>query len=1094
MMKICLSLRLRLATALSLFLFLLPGTAQAQNRAEGKSPVLHAEIPFLQQQWPSVIAFRADFASLLTAAGMTQPFQEETLAAQAGDSEQPLPLSIQKEDGVFRVLVQVPGADKQSEIGAAKAIRLQFGGLPAKASPLQATENLVWNGDFSLLDQAGHPVALNLPKEAFNLVEGIGGGRALAFNSTVEKRIQLTTPWIRIPECSKLEYSFRYRTEGGKAHHYNIVAYAYINFLDRDGKRLPRQSVLSSHVETSDGWQEERMTITLPPEAVATNFEFNSASSVPGSVILDEVKIVPANLPELLQVRSEEGKTFSLMPEHPGIFRFDLGPANSPVMQGFLPLTPETEYSEERGWGFVKLARFAARDKKRPDALARDYLAAAKASFQVRLPKGDYIVWTLSGDSQADGAVPYFFFNQTLRINRNEVFRDDTKPADFFQTYDLQNYQHFWLPGMDYHDTFTAPRFQEKQFTASVDKEFLQLEWENFPLCALIIYPAEKQSELAGELSRLQRRRKIDAQIRLEPGPQETACKPSFLEKRKGFIVFRRPDSDPVFPSSRPQAKERLEELSTFAAPEQVASVHFSLYPLQDFGVVQAKVSDLTAAEKTIKASQIDVRIVRYIFRRTGEGAFQVAPFLLDCRDQVPVHAETCWTWYLLIRVPKNAAADTYKGEVSLFSVDQEKVLQKIPFQLQVLPYQLEPLPILQGYYYSPSEPWYATFWRANVLGATLRGDPEIMKIIEENERRELRFMKDLGLNSASFGDDIRGDMELVDGEARFKEDNRFTFWMDIYASEGMGKMPFYGFQSIGCGTGNVNKIFWLDRNNAALKEQFSPEWNRAYLGLIRHGMELQKARQWPEILWYVSDERSNYREVGAQQGVELAKLVRQIPGAVSIASMNGPWEHIMVPYLDISMPNIAFPITDETLELLKKHQSKLWLYNCGSQRLTLGLYPWRVKAGGRFQWHYRSYGEQWDDGTCEGASRYVISFNSPNGVIPALAAQNVREAIYDHRYMVTLEKTLSRAKQLLTEKESAALRKCVDNAEELISFTQSRVPVDVREVIGFRIDPRAAGAALGGEFRNTDNLERCRWSIASLTADLLKEIAHAQK
>lgn len=95
---------------------------------------------------------------------------------------------------------------------------------------------------------------------------------------------------------------------------------------------------------------------------------------------------------------------------------------------------------------------------------------------------------------------------------------------------------------------------------------------------------------------------------------------------------------------------------------------------------------------------------------------------------------------------------------------------------------------------------------------------------------------------------------------------------------------------------------------------------------------------------------------------------------------------------------------------------------------------------------------------------------------------------------MVTLEKMLSKAKELLAEKDSAALRKCVDSAEELISFTRSRVPVDVREVIGFNIDPRAAGAALGGEFRDTDNLERCRWSIASLTADLLKEIAHAQK
>ena len=1090
-MKNLLSVRLYLGMVLSLFFLLLPGNVKAQNGAGG----MHAEIPFLQQQWPSVIAFRADFASLLTAAGMTQPFQEETLFARVGDSE--VPLSIQKENEVFKVLVQAPGTDKKPEIGSTKAIRLQFGGSTAKAAPLQGTENLVWNGDFSLLDQARRPVALHpvVRNEDFNLVEGAGGGRALAFNSTAEKRVMYLTPWIRIPEASTLEYSFRYRTEGGKAHHYKVVAYAFINFLDRDGKTLPRKGVLSSHVENSEGWQEKHMTITLPPEAVATNFEFNSASSVPGSVILDEVKIVPANPPELLEVHSEAGKTYSLMPEHPGIFRFDLGTANSPVMQGFLPLTPETQYSAERGWGFTKLHRPAARDKNRPDALSQDYLAAGRASFQVRLPKGTYIVWTLSGDSQAAGAIPYFFFNQSLRINRKEVFRDDTRPAEFFQTHDLHNYRHFWLPGMDYHDTFTAPRFQEKQFTVNVDQEFLQLEWENFPLCALIIYPIEKQSELAGELSWLQKRRKRDARIRLEPGPQEIACKPGSREKRRGFILFRRPDSDPVFPSSRPQEKERLDELITFATPEQTASVHFSLYPLRDLGVVQARISDLTAAGKTIKADQVDVRIVRYIFRRTGEGAFRITPFLLDCRDQVPVHAETCWTWYFLIRVPESAAAGTYKGEISLFSVDREKVLQKIPLQLQVLPYQLEPLPILQGYYYFPSEPWYATFWGANVMGATLRGDPEIMKIIEENERRELRFMKELGLNSVAFGDDIRGDMELVDGEARFKENDRFSWWMDIYASEGMGKMPFYGFNAIGSSFGSANRISWLDRKNAALQEQFSPEWNRAYLGLIRHGMELQKARQWPEILWYVSDERSNYREVGARQGVELAKLLRQVPGAVNIASMNGPWEHIMVPYLDISMPNIAFPITDETLELLKKHQSKLWLYNCGDQRLTLGLYPWRVKAGGRFQWHYRSsYGEQWDDGTCHGASKYSISYNSPKGVIPALAAQTVREAIYDHRYIVTLEKTLSRAKSLLAEKDSPVLRKCVDNAEELISFTRSRVPVDAREVIGFNIDPRAAGAALGGEFRDTDNLERCRWSIASLTVNLLKEIDHAQK
>lgn len=201
-----------------------------------------------------------------------------------------------------------------------------------------------------------------------------------------------------------------------------------------------------------------------------------------------------------------------------------------------------------------------------------------------------------------------------------------------------------------------------------------------------------------------------------------------------------------------------------------------------------------------------------------------------------------------------------------------------------------------------------------------------------------------------------------------------------------------------------------------------------------------------------------------------------------------------MVPHVDISMPNIAFPITSETLELLQKHNSKLWLYNCGTQRMTLGLYPWRVKAGGRFQWHYRQQGgEQWDDGTGRGSSKYAISFNSPGAVIPALGAQTVREAIYDHRYIVTLEKAIAEAQSLPAEKIGAKLRQRLLRAEEFVAFMTARVPVDVREMIGFRIDPRAAEAALGGEFRNTDNLDRCRWSMALLTQELLEEIKHAQ-
>ena len=204
--------------------------------------------------------------------------------------------------------------------------------------------------------------------------------------------------------------------------------------------------------------------------------------------------------------------------------------------------------------------------------------------------------------------------------------------------------------------------------------------------------------------------------------------------------------------------------------------------------------------------------------------------------------------------------------------------------------------------------------------------------MIEQNERRELRFMKSLGLNSAAFGDDMRGDLELVDGKVRFKPGNRFAWWMDIYRDEGMGPMPFYGFQPVGAG----NNLSWLDK--AGLAEPFTPAWTTAYRSVVEEGQRLGKERGWPEILWYISDELSNHGEPGGKQGVELAKALAGIPGTRLIASMNGPWEHVMVPHVTISMPNIAFPITDETVKMIHDAGSELWLYICGLRTRGCGF------------------------------------------------------------------------------------------------------------------------------------------------------------
>lgn len=1050
--------------------------------------VLQTTVTAVPQRYPSVTAVEVDFASLLLATGSAEAF--DPASVEVADAQgTPLPVKVSAADKIYRVAWEVPPAGRADEAGRAASFSLKFGSGQGRSSALAVPENLVYNGHFALLSTEGIPVPLTAPQfqANFTLAKLPEGGHALAFNGDANRRSGYTTPWIQIQGGSTLLYEVTYQTRGAQAHHYNQVLYSFINFRDAAGKSLPRQGAFSTRAADSDGWQTKVLRVVVPAETAATNFELNCGSSIPGSVLLREVRIVPEVAPEVTAATTAAGERVSLTADGEHIYRFDLGPDKAPVMSGFTALTPSVTYQAESGYGFTRLARPFVQDKERPDALGRDYVAGVDVRFRLDLPNGDYRVWLLTGDSQASGVVMSFFFDQHCAVNGNEVYSDTTAPADLFKTWNHRNYDKFWLPGMDYHDAFMAPRFKELQFPVTVSKGRMELAWRNMPVCALLIYPAAAEKAVTGELSWLAGRRRREHQMIIKPGPAEVATAPTGREKRQGFMLFRRPANEDIFPESRPQAGERIDALKAFGAPGQTVAAHFSLYPLRDLGEIQVRLNGLRRGREAIGAEAVEVRVVRYIHRSLDGGVFQISPFLLDRREKLPVSAETTWSWYVLVHLPEAVAAGDYRGEVEISAAAGGRVLAELPIQVTVLPFRLAELPIAQGYYYFPSEPWYATFWGANVVGKPLRGDPAILELIRQNEVRELRFMKALGLNSVSFGDDLRGDLKLgEDGEVSFNPDNRLAFWMDLYAAEKMGPMPFYGFQSIGSGVGGTDKISWLDRNNAELQKQFSPAWNQAYQSLVRAGMRLQQERGWPEILWYLTDERSNYREAGAKEGVELGKLLRGIPGATSIASMNGPWEHIMVPHVDISMPNIAFPITAETVKLVADSGSKLWLYNCGSERLTLGLYPWRVQAGGRFQWHYRQQGgEQWDDGAGRGSSKYSISYMGPDEVVPALPAQVVREAIYDHRYVATLEQAMQAARQRLEKAANPRLAAQLAKADEFIAFLRSRVPIDAREVIGFNIDPRAAGAAVGGEFRNTDNLDRVRWGMAELIMSL---------
>lgn len=1056
--------------------------------AEGAS--LSAELRAVLQENPSVAGALADFDRLLAAAGVPGKFDPASVEIRI-PGENPLPARVAREEGIYRVSWLVPAAASPAQAGDEAVFELRFGPSPGRSPALEMPENMLPDGGFRVLDENGIPPGITPAAFRLNyaIVEGSEGGNALSFKSDSERSVHFLTPWVRAREGTPYEYLIRYRTSDARAHHYSRVIFSFLNYRDAEGKRLPRRGALVSWADDTGGWLEYRVTAEPPAGTVETSVEFHSASSVPGSVILDEVRILPARTPEVMSAKTPGGGKFRLTAGEEGILRFDLGTAGSPVMEGFRALSPETGYTGAAGFGFLSAS--GARDTAGyTDHLSRDLVA--QGNFRADLPDGSYRLWLLTGDSQTGSTMTRFYFDQSLSVNGREVYRDDTAPAEFFRERHFRHYDDFWVPGMDYYDTFVAGRFREHHFEAKAENGRLEVSWRNLPVCAMVIFPADRSPEMEVEIDWLRGRRRRDTSVRETAGPAEEAVPANRAEQRRGLVLFRRPANELVYPSSRPREGERIERLGTFGTPGQTASAHFSIYPLRDLGEASVVTGDLRSGRNAIPAGAVEARVVRSIFKRLGRGAaqptfnYRVTPFLLDRRDGVPLSGEASWSWYILVNIPEGTPAGTYTGEVRIVPRGARRPLAVIPLSVEVLPFTLQPLQIAQGYYYFPSEPWYAAFWGGNMTGPSFREDPEVMEIIEQNERREMRFMKSFGFNSLAIQEDMRGDLELVDGEVKFTDNNRLAWWMDIYASEGMGPMPYYGFSGIGAAD-YLGRLFFPE-----LGEPFTEAWNRAYRSIVREGMRLQEERGWPEILWYISDELSNYREEGAARGVKLARLLADIPGARILASMNGPYEHIMVPHLDISMPNFAFPVTGETVEMVRGHGSDLWLYNIGlTDRLTYGLYPWRVRAGGRFQWHYRGIGgDQWDDGAGNPASAYAVSFNSPREVVPGLWAQAAREGVYDHRYAVTLEKSVEKARANPAFDSDANLREKVRVAQQLIEHLEARIPVDIREAAGFRVDPRSAGEAIGGEFRDTDNIDRVRWSMARMIVELEEAIA----
>ncbi len=478
----------------------------------------------------------------------------------------------------------------------------------------------------------------------------------------------------------------------------------------------------------------------------------------------------------------------------------------------------------------------------------------------------------------------------------------------------------------------------------------------------------------------------------------ETVRQPSLTkqERERGYLLFQRPITEPVYANTHPRADERVNALSAFATAGEFEPVTISLYPIRDLKNLSVRCSDLTSGSNRINASQIDIRLLTYwnvaFPRYASRETYRRVPELLE---KVTVHsspAKQCQRWWLTVHVPDDAKPGLYRGTVTLQDEGYEKAVE-IPLSFRVLGFRLkrDPRKHLSAYYYPQNRTMFA-------------GKDEAF--IEKATANEFLAMKEHGL-------DMLPTFYLQYDQSEQKIYVQHDADIDRLLAMGFrGPLPLLGGNAIAriyqkLTPGGERGSHW--NISKMPPEQFYQQLKIEFAKLKK---ECEK-RGWPDIVCCPIDEVSAARsEFGAKvyralHEAGVRTYATKYPQAVDAV----PYK----PYVDIwcSQP---FAMPYEKLIADKNHE--YWSYPnhnagerknrrvmCKGGRMTYGFGFWRSGYTTLIPWHWAWTMEP-------DPFDYLRSRRSGCGqriddqgeVIPAVYWECFREGYDDARYIFTLQ------------------------------------------------------------------------------------------
>ena len=648
-------------------------------------------------------------------------------------------------------------------------------------------------------------------------------------------------------------------------------------------------------------------------------------------------------------------------------WRFDMGTAKSPVAEGFQQVTTAMDYTARRGFGWVGKGKLRDGHREIPESLGCDFVLGP-ALFRVDVPAGDYHVWVLLGDSGHGINHPRFWSTPyVIEANGRKVVSAAQSVETYYRDYYFANLYLDWAPGQSLWEKYFAKYDRPHEFAVTANDQIeLKFSWET-PVNAVVIHPAGAQAEAERFVSSLReaRRKQFDSAFRLvgpadslvtprltadeearAAAPTERVRKtkdavtrePSPEERKRGYVLFSHPCGDMVYPHTRPEPDESLSELKMIATPGEYEPAAFTIWPLRDLAAVTV-VAGALKNERGVElpADALAWSIVKYVERGLGPGRYKIEPRTLLPYAPRDLARDVARRYWLTARVPADQPPGTYRGTVAVSPKDGPRTT--VPLAIRVLPFKLvKDAGIAYGmYYYAPDSTVYRNHGRGPVRGKLTWAQERSLKLTAADLRDQVAH----GMNCAAM-DPVWGLFREKDGAVI--ADEGLWDWqdrlMDLYVKAGLGRpLPAYSMHIMGL---YLPDFVWTRKwqvggSFSARHEKFLGEAVREY---YKRAHAARAKGRWPEVIYYASDELSNYKRRGVDYGASYLKMLRRIrktvPGGFRIcSSINGSMESALLPLLDIVIPNNGYGLGPDAFDRIRRNGCEFWAYNIGFDRFT---------------------------------------------------------------------------------------------------------------------------------------------------------------